>query len=95
VKATVNTFKKAISFKNDVFSNGSSGDPDVILDPFEFRYLARIFLTIRLAQRGQTQAVRSRHEDSRAVYSANRYFEVSRDTKEAVLWQGSEKAGAR
>ena len=34
VKATVNTFKKAISFKNDLFSDGSSGDPDVILDPF-------------------------------------------------------------
>jgi hypothetical protein len=47
VKATVNTLKKAISFKNDLFSDGSSGDPDVILDPFEFRCVARIFLTIR------------------------------------------------
>lgn len=56
VKATVNTFKKAISFKNDLFSDGSSGDPDVILDPFEFRCVARVFLTIRPAQRGQIQA---------------------------------------
>lgn len=92
MKATVNTFKKAISFKNDLFSDGSSGDPDVILDPFEFRCVARVFLTIRPAQRGQTQALR-RHEDSRAVLCKQRYFEVPRDT-EAVLWQGSEKAGA-
>lgn len=72
MKATVNTFKKAISFKNDLFSDGSSGDPDVILDPFEFRCVARIFLTIRPAQRGQTQAGRLCAADmkTRELYSA-------------------------
>jgi hypothetical protein len=92
VKATVNTFKKAISFKNDLFSDGSSGDPDVILDPFEFRYLARIFDNSAGAKRpDRLCADMKTHE----LYSANRYFEVPRDTGWlVVLWQGSEKAGA-
>jgi hypothetical protein len=79
VKATVNTFKKAISFKNDLFSDGSSGDPDVILDPFEFRCVARIFDNSAGAK-GPDAGRLCADMKTRELYSANRYFELPRDT---------------
>lgn len=43
IKTIVKTFKKAVSSGEGLFPTKKSADPVVVLDPFEFRYLGRIF----------------------------------------------------
>jgi len=45
ISTVVKTFKGAISSGRGLFSSKNSDKADTVLDPFEFRYLARLFDT--------------------------------------------------
>jgi len=77
-KTIVKTFKKAISSGKGLFPTKKSADPKVVLDPFEFRYLGRIF----------DPTVSSKSPDrfcadmvSRKLYPSDRYYEVPEENR--------------
>lgn len=78
ISTIVKTFKKAVASGRGLFSSKNSEKADTILDPFEFRYLARLF------DPGNTSKGPDRlcaDMISGKLHPSYRYFEVPKENR--------------
>lgn len=79
IKTVRKTFKKAVSSGRGLFASRDASKSKVTLDPFEFRYLARIFDKQGSSSKGPDRLCADM--ESGKLYPANRYFEVPRENR--------------
>ena len=78
IKTVVKTFSKAVSSGKGLFKSKDANKAQVILDPFEFRYLARIF-NENEKYKGPDRLCADMV--SQKLYPADRYFEVPKKNR--------------
>lgn len=78
IKTVVKTFSKAVSAGKGLFKSKDAHKAQVILDPFEFRYLARIF-DENEKYKGPDRLCADMA--SQRLYPADRYFEVEKKNR--------------
>ncbi len=79
IKAIVKNFKKAVSSGKGLFPLKDASKSDVFLDPFEFRYLARIFDAWSSNSKGPDRLCADMV--SGKLYPADKYFEVPKENR--------------
>ena len=78
IKTIVKTFKKSISSGKGLFPTKKSAEPKVVLDPFEFRYLGRIF-DPTASSKGPDRFCADMV--SGKLYPPDRYYEVPKENR--------------
>ena len=78
IKTVVKTFSKAVSSGRGLFKSKDANKAQVILDPFEFRYLARVF-DENEKYKGPDRLCAD--IVSQKLYPADRYFEVAKKNR--------------
>jgi endonuclease YncB( thermonuclease family) len=79
IKTLRKTFKKAVSSGRGLFASRDAFKSEVKLDPFEFRYLARIFDKEDSNTKGPDRLCADM--ESRKLYPSDRYFEVRKENR--------------
>lgn len=90
IKTLVKTFKKAVSSGKGLFPTKDASKARVALDPFEFRYLARIFEENE-KYKGPSRLCADMK--SQKLYPPDRYFEVPRENR--LFFEMSDKKIAK